>query len=247
MTNIQNVLNQIGNLFVIDGTDSSGKQTVSDAVYLKLIENGYKALKLTYPNYGSDTSALVKMYLNGDFGTHAEDVNPYTASTFYAVDRIGSYLKEWKEAYEDKVIIIADRYTSSNAIHQASKIENKEERKIYLDWLWDLEFVKMGLPSPTETIFLNMPIQNSLKLMEERANKITGESKKDIHEGDQNFMRKSYENACWVAEYMNWKTVYSVTEDSFKDKVEKGQPGDLRPLNDIIQEVYDFVVSRVNK
>jgi dTMP kinase len=243
---VMNVNNK-GNLFVVDGTDSSGKQTVSDGVYLKLIENGYKVLKLTYPNYGSESSALVKMYLNGDFGDNAEDVNPYTASTFYAVDRIGSYLKEWKEAYDDNVIIIADRYTSSNAIHQASKIEQVEERKIYLDWLWDLEFNKMGLPSPTETIFLNMPIYNSLKLMEERANKITGESKKDIHEGNQEFMKKSYENACWVAEYMNWKTVYSVTEESLEQKVAHGIPGDLRPIDDIIQEVYDFVISHINQ
>lgn len=230
-----------GKLFVIDGTDSSGKETVSTAVYLKLKEQGYKVLKLSYPNYESDTSKLVKMYLNGDFGEHAEDVNPYTASTFYAVDRIGSYLKEWRNAYEDGYIIVADRYTTSNAIHQASKIEEEVERKMYLDWLIDLEYVKMGLPSPTQTIFLNMPIANSLQLMEERANKYTGESKKDIHEGDKEFMTKSYQNACWVAEYFNWKTVFSVTSESLMDTVKQGAPGELRPLEDIIEEVYSFI------
>lgn len=234
-----------GNLFVIDGTDSSGKETVSNAVFSMLKENGYNVLKLTYPNYGSDTSALVKMYLNGDFGSQADDINPYTASTFYAVDRIGSFLKEWRKAYEENVIIIADRYTSSNAIHQASKIANLEERKAYLDWLYDLEFNKMGLPAPADTLFLNMPIYNSLQLMEERANKITGESKKDIHEGDHDFMERSYHNACLVAEYLNWKTVYSVTTDSLELKVANGLPGDLRPLEDIIQEVYQHVVSQV--
>lgn len=234
-----------GNLFVIDGTDSSGKQTVSEAVYLKLKENGYKVMKLTYPNYGSDTSALVKMYLNGDFGGQADDINPYTASTFYAVDRIGSYLKEWKEDFDENVIIIADRYTSSNAIHQASKIEELKERKDYLDWLYDLEFNKMGLPAPADTFFLNMPIYNSLQLMEERANKITGESKKDIHEGDHDFMERSYHNACFVAEYLNWKTVYSVTKESLDAKVAKGLPGDLRPLEEIIEEVYQHVVAQV--
>lgn len=234
-----------GNLFVIDGTDSSGKQTISDAVYLKLKENGYKVLKLTYPNYGSDTSALVKMYLNGDFGAQADDINPYTASSFYAVDRIGSYLKEWKEAFEEGVIIIADRYTSSNAIHQASKINNIQERKAYIDWLYDLEFDKMGLPAPADTFFLNMPIYNSLQLMEERANKITGESKKDIHEADQEFMERSYHNACFVADYLDWKTVYSVTQESLETNVKKGFPGELRPLEDIIEEVYQHVVTQV--
>lgn len=234
-----------GKLYVIDGTDSSGKETVSTAVYEKLKDQGYKVLKLSYPNYQSDTSKLVKMYLNGDFGAHAEDVNPYVASTFYAVDRIGSYLKEWRNAYEEGFIIIADRYTTSNAIHQASKIEDIEERKIYLDWLTDLEYGKMGLPSPTQTIFLNMPIANSLQLMEERTNKYTGESKKDIHEGDKEFMNKSYQNACWVADYFNWKTVFSVTSDSLMNKVNQGVPGDLRPLEDIIEEVLSFIKSNL--
>lgn len=234
-----------GNLFTIDGTDSSGKQTVSTAVCQKLRDNGYSVWKLTYPNYESDTSALVKMYLNGEFGSYADDINPYAASTFYAVDRIGSYLKGWKKAYDDKTIIIADRYTSSNAIHQASKIKDIEERKLYLDWLWDLEYQKMGLPLPTETIFLNMPIYNSLHLMKERLNKITGEDKKDIHEANEEFMAKSYTNACWVAEYMDWKSIYCVTEDSLKEKIPKGLPGDLRPVEEIVDEVYQFIMSRI--
>jgi dTMP kinase len=235
-----------GFLFVIDGTDGSGKQTVSQAVYEKLKENGFKVMKLEYPNYKSDTSALVKMYLNGEFGSQAEDVNPYTASTFYAVDRAGSYLKEWKTFYEDNGILIADRYTTSNAIHQASKIDNIEERKAFLDWLWDLEFHKMGLPVPNEVIFLNMPIVNSLKLMEERRNKFTGKSQKDIHENNIEFMKKSYHNACWVAEQMNWKTVYTVTQESLQEKVSIGLPGDLRPLEDIIEEVYSIILRHLS-
>lgn len=234
-----------GNLFAIEGTDSSGKQTVSDAVCLKLHKNGYKVLKLTYPNYDSQTSTLVKMYLNGDFGTNAEDVNPYTSSTFYAVDRIASYLKDWKKAYEDKVIIISDRYTSSNAIHQASKIEGIEGKESFLKWLWDLEFTKMGLPSPTEIIFLNMPIANSLRLMEERPNEITGELKKDIHESNEKYMRKSYDNACWVADYMDWKTVSAVTEESIQDKVSIGLAGDLRPIDEIVQDVYEHILAHI--
>lgn len=238
-------INEEGKVFVVDGTDCSGKETVTTAVTLKLQEQGFKVLKLSYPNYGSETSRLVKMYLNGDFGKHADDVNPYTASTFYAVDRIGSFLKEWRTAYEEGYIIIADRYTTSNAIHQASKIENEEERKLYLDWLIDLEYGKLGLPSPTETIFLNMPIQNSLLLIAERANKINGDSKKDIHEGDKVFMEKSYHNACWVANYFNWKTVSSVTKDSLTEKINKGLPGDLRPLEDIIDDVYNHILSKL--
>lgn len=238
--------NIVGNLFVIDGTDSSGKQTVSDLLYIKLKEAGYSVLKLSYPNYQSDTSALVKMYLNGDFGSNADDINPYTASSFYAVDRIGSYLKDWHKDYHDNVIIIADRYTSSNAIHQASKIVDVQERMTYLDWLYDLEFVKMGLPEPKETIFLNMPILNSLQLMEERANKITGADKKDIHEGDKGYMERSYDNACWVADYLNWKTVHSVTEESLSECIKSGLPGKLRPIDDIVNEIYQLVLSQVS-
>ncbi|WCK57725.1 hypothetical protein PP175_27195 (plasmid) [Aneurinibacillus sp. Ricciae_BoGa-3] len=234
-----------GHVFVIDGTDSSGKQTVSDAVYTKLKENGYQVQKVSYPNYDSASSALVKMYLNGEFGDNADEVNPYTASSFYAVDRIASYLKEWKKFYESGGIIIADRYTTSNAIHQASKIHNETERLAFLEWLWDLEFTKLGLPIPSEVIFLNMPIQNSMKLMAERMNKITGESAKDIHESNLEFMKQSYENACWVADKQQWKAISCITTESWEEKIAKDIPGDLRPLDAIITDAYTLIVERM--
>lgn len=234
-----------GKLFVIEGTDSSGKESVSKAVYQKCIQNGYPALYITFPNYQSDTSTLVKMYLSGEFGSHAKDVNPYTASAFYAVDRIGSYLKEWKKAYEEGTIIIADRYTSSNAVHQASKIEDIEERKLFLKWLWDFEFEKLGLPYPTKTFFLNMPIQYSLSLMEQRMNKITGKQQKDIHEQDKEYMKKSYENACWVANYFGWTNIYTVTKKNTEEKTENEFIKKLRPIEEIAEEVYQMVMASI--
>ena len=124
-----------GKLFIIEGLDGSGKETQTKKLYERLKEEGYMIKKVEYPNYKSDSSALVKMYLNGDFGKSADDVNAYISSTFFAVDRYASYKTEWQEFYQSGGIILADRYTSSNMIHQASKMENKKERQQFLNWL----------------------------------------------------------------------------------------------------------------
>lgn len=211
---------QEGLLIVIDsGSDGSGKQTQTALLYQRLINEGHRVMKVDFPNYQSDSSALVRMYLNGEFGKDAEAVNPYSASTFYAVDRFGSYQTIWKDFYLNGGIILADRYTTSNMIHQTAKFDTEEEKQAYLDWLYDLEFVKMGLPVPNQVLFLDVPVDISLQLMKERLNKINGSMTKDIHEGNEQYLRKSYENACQVAEKYGWVHI-ACTEGSSMKSIE---------------------------
>ena len=158
----------MGKLFVIDGTDGSGKQTQLGELKNRLDKEKIDYRVVSFPNYDSKTSTLVKMYLSGEFGTNSKEISPYIASTFYAADRYATYQTELKEYYEKGGLILADRYTTSNMIHQAGKIQNKEERDKFLKWLWDFEFNIYKLPIPTEVFFLNMPVEKSLELIANR-------------------------------------------------------------------------------
>ncbi|MGL4980559.1 MAG: dTMP kinase, partial [Fusobacteriaceae bacterium] len=174
----------MGKIIVIEGTDSSGKQTQSEILYKKIKEIGVNVKKISFPNYDSPACEPVKMYLAGEFGKEPGKINPYPISTMYAIDRYASYKTSWGDFYENGGVIITDRYTTSNMVHQASKIDGFEEKTQYLNWLEDLEYGKIGIPKPDLVIFLNMPTEFALKLMAERKNKITGEVTKDIHESD---------------------------------------------------------------
>lgn len=203
-----------GKLIIIDGSDGSGKATQSLKLFERLQQDGYKVKKVEFPDYNSESSALIKMYLNGSFGSDPKTVNPYVASSFYAVDRYASYVTKWKEFYEEGGIILCDRYTTSNMVHQAAKIEDEAEKEKFLDWLWDYEFNLFGLPVPDAVVFLDVPVEYSKKLMEERVNKFTGEEKKDIHERDMDFLRNSYNNAKKIAEKYKWITINCVENNS---------------------------------
>lgn len=194
-----------GKLIVIEGTDGSGKATQSGQLAARLAAEGFKVRKVDYPNYQSQSSALVKMYLSGEFGNRPEDVNAYAASAFYAVDRIASYKKEWEEFYLSGGIIIADRYTTSNMIHQAAKIKDSAEKERYLEWLWDFEFTKCGLPIPDKVFFLAMPPAVSQELMRGRENKAGND--KDIHEQNSEYLSYCFTNACDIAVKFNWHRV----------------------------------------
>ncbi|TCO78623.1 dTMP kinase [Marinisporobacter balticus] len=223
-----------GKLFVIEsGIDASGKATQSEKIYERLLNEGKKVKKITFPSYESRSSALVKMYLNGEFGNKPNDVNPYTASTFYAVDRFASYVTQWKDFLQTGGIIITDRYTTSNMVHQASKFDSEEEKKLFLAWLWDLEFTKMALPVPDSVIFLNMDPKVSLKLMEKRLNKITGEMKKDIHERDTEYLKKTYKNALWIADVYNWEKIHCIKNNQ------------LKTIDEIHEEIYEFIKEKL--
>lgn len=222
-----------GKVIVIEGSDGSGKATQAKKLFDRLAEDGFSIRKVEYPNYGSDSSALVKMYLNGEFGSRPGDVNPYAASSFYAVDRYASFKKEWEQFYLEGGIVLADRYTTANMVHQASKIDDPAARESFLDWLWDYEFVKLGLPEPDCVIFLDVDPACSRKLMENRSNKISGEQDKDIHEKDTVFLQKSHESSCLVAEKYGWIRVSCL------------ESGNLREIDDIHQEIYSRVINMI--
>lgn len=218
-----------GKLIIIEsGSDASGKATQSEELLKKLTADGYNVRKVEYPNYKSESSTLVKMYLRGDFGKNADDVDAYIASTFFTADRYASFKTEWEEFYRSGGIVIADRYTTSNMVHQASKMEI-EERDKYLDWLEDYEYNLFKIPRPDEVIFLNVPVDYSIKLMENRKNKFTGEDEKDIHESDKNYLRKTYNNSLYIADKYNWKRVECVKDEQ------------LRTIEDISDEIYEIV------
>jgi dTMP kinase len=218
-----------GKLIIIEsGSDASGKATQTKRLFERLSEENSNIRKVEYPNYDSESSALVKMYLRGDFGKNASDVDPYISSTFFAADRYASFKTEWEEFYNNGGIVIADRYTTSNMVHQASKMDEKDRDK-YLDWLVDYEFNLYKIPEPDCVIFLDVPIEFSQKLMENRKNKITGEDKKDIHESDIEYLTKSYNNALYIANKYNWKKINCVKD------------GTLRSIDDIHDEIYNIV------
>lgn len=219
----------MGKLIVIEGTDSSGKETQTKKLYERLANEVEKVRKISFPNYESPACEPVKMYLAGDFGDNALNVNPYPVSTMFAIDRYASYKMDWESFYNAGGIIVTDRYTTSNMVHQASKIENIDEKSKYLGWLEDLEYNKMGIPKPDLVIFLNMPTEMAVKLMEARKNKITGEEKKDIHEKDISYLKKSYDNACDIAKKYNWQEIKCVENKR------------LKTIEEIGEEIYTLV------
>ena len=220
----------MGKVIVIEGTDSSGKETQTKRLFERLIEERLKVKKISFPNYESPACEPVKMYLAGEFGDKALDINPYPISTMFAIDRYASYKKEWEKFYKEDGIIVTDRYTTSNMVHQASKIQDEIQKNEYLNWLEDLEYDKIGIPKPDLVLFLNMPVDMAAKLMAERKNKITGEAKKDIHEQDINYLKKSHSNACRIAQKYNWKEIKCVDDN-----------GRLKTIEDIGEEIYSVV------
>lgn len=219
----------MGKLVVIDGTDGSGKETQMKLLESKLQAKNIDFRRVSFPNYDSPSSGLVKMYLNGEFGTDAKTVSPYIASTFYAVDRYATYKKELEEYYENGGLILADRYTTANMVHQAGKIKDEKERRKFLDWLWDLEFNIYKIPVPDKIFFLNMPIEYVEKLIQNRKNKFDQSSKKDIHESDEKHLQDSYEAACALAKDYNWNEIKCV------------KAGQLRTREDISDEIFGIL------
>ena len=223
----------MGKLFVIDGTDGSGKQTQFQKLQESLTKDGIDYKVVSFPNYDSPSSSLVKMYLSGEFGENAKEISPYIASTFYAADRYATFQKGYKKYYEDGGIILADRYTTANMVHQAGKIKDEKEREKFLNWLWDFEFNLYGLPVPNEVFFLNMPVEKSIELMKDRENKFTHQDKKDIHERDINHLKDAYEAACDVSKKYNWYEIKCVKNN------------EIRTIEDIHQEIYNEVKKHI--
>ena len=215
-----------GKLIVIEGLDGSGKATQAQKLFEKLKEQGKQIIKVSFPDYNSNSSALVKMYLNGEFGSDPNQVNPYAASSFYAIDRFASYTKNWKNFYLDGGTVIADRYTTSNAIHQCAKLP-KEQWKDFINWLFHYEYELLGIPKPYRTLYLRVDPEVSQKLMTKRYQ--GNEERKDIHESDLECLRRSREAADYCAKELGWTLIECV------------QNGDMRSIEDISADIFNVI------
>lgn len=220
------------NLIVIEGLDGSGKSTQVKLLMDRLKKENIPLKQIKLPDYDDASSTLVKMYLGGEFGSDPSDVNIYAASSFYAVDRYASYSRHWKEDYQNGTVIIADRYTSSNAVHQTVKLP-KSEWENYLSWLSDYEYNKMGIPKPTKVIYLDMPVEISQKLMTKRYN--GDEVKKDVHEANVSYLLKCRESAAFAAEKFGWTSI----------KCSDGE--NPLPIEEIAQNIYNEVKKEIRR
>lgn len=194
----------MGKLIIIEGLDGCGKSTQTALLEKYFEDNSVNFKKIKLPDYDSKSSTLVKMYLGGEFGKNADDVNAYAAGAFYAVDRFASYKLDWGKDYENGILILADRYATSNSIYQMEKID-EDKWDEYLDWSADFEYNKIGIPKPDLVIFLDMPVDVSQKLMTSRYN--GDEGKKDVHEANVDFLNNCRKSALYTAKKQGWAVV----------------------------------------
>ncbi len=216
----------MGKLIVIEGTDGSGKSTQFGLLSEHLQKDGVEFKHLVFPRYSEPSSALIRMYLGGEFGKKPTDVNAYAASAFYAVDRYASYKMDWGKWYEDGGLILSDRYTTSNAVHQASKVEG-EAQKEYLRWLYDFEYDKLGLPSPDLVIYLDVPTDYTEKMLRSREQSTNTHA--DIHEQDMQYLATCRRTGKTAAAYYGWKVIDCVRN------------GEMRSREDIHAEIFEAV------
>lgn len=219
----------MGKLVVLEGIDGSGKS----AQYRRLVScferEGIKYHSIVFPRYDQESSALIRMYLGGQFGEKPEDVNAFAASIFYAVDRYASYMTDWKEYYEQGGLVLSDRFTTSNAVHQGAKL-GADEQPAFFDWLYDLEYVKLGLPRPDMVIYLDVDVETSMARMKHRQQK-TGRDG-DIHERDVEYLQHCLDTAHRAAAHYGWRTV-----DFKKDGVERAVDEKHEEIFSIVKEL----------
>ena len=216
----------MGKLIVIEGTDGSGKSTQFALLSQRLEQDGVSFKHIVFPRYSEESSALIRMYLGGQFGKNPSDVNAYTASAFFAVDRYASYKMDWGQWYEQGGVVLSDRYTTSNAVHQTSK-EPKDKQAEFLGWLYDFEYEKLGLPRPDLTLYLDVPTDFTEKLLRHREQDTN--TKADIHEKDTAYLATCRETGRAAAAYYGWTVVQCVKD------------GRMRTIDDIHNEIYAHV------
>ena len=219
----------MGKLFVLEGTDGSGKTTQWKLLLERLKgENAFGGVNaLTYPDYEKPSSTLVKMYLGGEFGQDADAVNAYAASSFYAVDRCASWLLDWKQSYLEGQTFLAARYTTSNIIHQMPKLP-RNEWDGFIRWLYDYEYDRLGLPRPDRVILLDMPPAVTQKLLDRRYN--GDASRRDIHERDPEYAEHCYSAALYAAQKLGWTRIACSAD------------GEPRSIDDISDDIYAAVM-----
>ncbi|MBR1457395.1 MAG: deoxynucleoside kinase [Oscillospiraceae bacterium] len=216
-----------GKLIVLEGIDGSGKSAQYRRLCARMERDQIAYNHIVFPRYDKDSSALIRMYLAGEFGAHPSDVNAYAASTFYAVDRYAAYKTDWGGIYENGGLILSDRYTTSNAVHQGAKLGD-DELPAFFAWLSDLEYGKMGLPKPDLVIYLEVDLQTSLARMRRREAK--HHTTADIHEKDVAYLERCLHTAEQAAAYYGWKRI-----PCYKDGCER----ELMEKND---EIYEAIL-----
>lgn len=216
----------MGKLIVIEGTDGSGKSTQFKALTQRLHQDNTEFRTLVFPRYTEPSSSLIRMYLGGEFGSKPSDVNAYAASSFYAVDRYASYKQDWGQWYTDGGLIVSDRYTTSNAVHQTSK-EPEDKQDAFLKWLYEFEYDKLGLPRPDLTIYLDVPTDFTEKLLRSREEATNTHA--DIHEQDMQYLATCRKIGRKAAEYYGWTVINCVRD------------GAMRSIEDIHEEIYRHV------
>ena len=217
-----------GKLIVFEGTDGSGKSTQFGELCRRLDGMGKEYQKLVFPQYDEPSSALIRMYLGGEFGARPSDVNAYAASAFYSVDRYASYKKVWGQWYESGGLVVSDRYTTSNAVHQTSK-EPPEKQSDFLKWLYDFEYSKLGLPRPDLVVYLDVPTDFTEKMM--RSREAATHTHADIHEQDLEYLATCRRTGRAAAEYYGWTVIGCVKN------------GAMRSIDDIHEEIYRHVAA----
>lgn len=226
-----------GKIIVIEGTDGSGKQTQAARLREKLKEAGYTVYASSFPNYESDSSAAVRMYLKGEIKEKAEDVSAKAASIFYAVDRYITYKKEMEAVHKSgEQVIVLDRYVASNVIHQGAKLiksEGKEGLGTFINWLSNLEHGDLEIPKADITIYLNVPVDYTMKLRENRANKITGGEKQDIHEASESHLRDASLSGLTASKILNWNVIECVRDNT------------MRTIEDIAEEIWSVIQKNI--
>lgn len=220
-----------GKLIVFEGTDGSGKSTQFARMCQRLEQEGKEFQRLIFPQYEKPSSMLIRMYLGGEFGKKPEDVNAYAASTFYAVDRYASMKQVWGEYYENGGLILADRYITSNAVHQAAKV-SEQERDEFFRWLYDFECNKLGLPEPSVVIYLDMPTERAVENLRRREGETN--TKADIHEVDTDYLALCHETAGQAAKCLGWKSVSCVND-----------AGELRSIEELHEEIWAIIKTEV--
>ena len=220
-----------GKIIVFEGTDGSGKSTQFRLLCSRVSQEGKPFRQLVFPRYEQPSSALIRMYLGGEFGREPGDVNPYAASAFYAVDRYASWKKVWGEDYREGGLILADRYTTSNAVHQGAKC-SPEERQAFFRWLDEFEHDKLGLPRPDLVVYLDMPTHQAQRLLRERES--ATHTQGDIHEVDGGYLAACRACALQAAEQLGWHRVSCVDGG-----------GALRSVEDIHEEIWSLAAALV--
>lgn len=219
-----------GTVLVFEGTDGSGKQTQSQKCFEALVAKGVSVRMMSFPQYENPSSALVKKYLDGEFGENAKDVDAYKASSFYAIDRFVAFDEDLRRFLHEGGVLILDRYTTSSLLHQGGKIRDVGEREAFFDWVESLEYETYQLPRPKKVFYLMVPPWKNMSLMENRQHRFENSTKKDIHERDFDHLAEAFENGMYLVESRGWELVHCLDEEKH-----------MRSIEDIHEEVMRHV------